>query len=203
MKAPEIPTGNTDLIAVVRQRDRRFLLKWLITTAILTAFAVAFFKPAANFYGVPIAILLALGFVVLPFILCGGIEWISDRGFTGTVEDLDFSVRLETHDTMGVVTTKGISKKRIKHASAVQVNYCRITVLTDEGKGKTCTVRLPGDSGSFPLHKGDRIVKYRGLPFPVVLGCKTPLCAVCGHPDDDGKGECRLCGGSLIVLPRD
>ncbi len=203
MKTPTIPAENTDLISLVKERDRRFLLKWLITTALLVILAVAFFKPAANLYGIPVAVLLAMGFVVLPFILCGGIEWVTDRGFAGTVEDMDFSVRIEMHDSMGVGTVKGTRMRKHRHHSAGQANYCKLLIRTDEGNVKTITLRLPGDSEAFPLRIGDRIVKYRGLPYPAVVGCKTPLCTACGNPDDDGKGECRSCGCSLIVLPLD
>ena len=203
MKPPVIPAENHDLIALVKANDRRFLVKWLITTALMAVLAAVCFSPAANKYGIPVAILLGLGFVVLPFPLCGGIGWVTDRGFAGTVKDLDFSVRLETHDTLGVVTVKGIGKKKVKRATAGQVNYCKITVLTADETYKTCTVRLPGDSESFPLRRGDRVIKYRGLPCPAIVGCKTPLCVVCGHLDDDGKGECRGCGATLIVPPMD
>ncbi len=201
MKTPTIPAENTDLIALVKERDRRFLLKWLISTAILTALAVAFFKPAANLYGIPVAVILALGFVVLPFVLCGGIEWATDRGYAGMVENMDFSVRIEMHDTMGVGSVKGTSRRSHRRHSAGQANYCKLLIRADDGTAKTLTVRLPGDSEAFPLSKGDRIVKYRGLPYPAIVGCKTPLCVACGNPDDDGKGECRSCGCSLIVLP--
>ncbi len=203
MNPPVIPAKNPDLIALVKERDRRFLTKWLFSTALTTALAVACFGLAMNAYGLLVAILLALSLILLPFLLCGGMEWVTDRGFAGTVEDLHFSVRLETHDTLGVVTVKGIGRKRVKRATAGEVNYCKISVLTDEGAYKTCPVRLPGDADSFPLRKGDRVIKYRGLPCPAIVGCKTPLCVVCGHLDDDGKGECRGCGASLIVPTSD
>lgn len=203
MNPPVIPAENPDLIDLVKKRDRRFLVSWLTVTALTTALAVACFGLAMNAYGLLVAILLALSLILLPFLLCGGMEWITDRGFAGRVEALDFSVRLETHDTLGVVTVKGIGRKKVKRATAGEVNYCRISVLTDEGTRKTCTVRLPGDSDAFPLRKGDRVIKYRGLPCPAIVGCKTPLCVVCGHLDDDGKGECRGCGATLIVPPMD
>ena len=203
MNPPVIPAENPDLIDLVKKRDRRFLVSWLTATALTTALAVACFGLAMNAYGLLVAILLALSLIFLPFLLCGGMGWITDRGFAGRVEALDFSVRLETRDTVGMVTTKGIGRKRVVRATAGEVNYCKISVLTDEGAYKACTVRLPGDSDAFPLRKGDRIIKYRGLPVPVIVGCKTPLCVVCGTPDDDGKGECRGCGCSLIVVPLD
>lgn len=203
MTPPVIPPENPDLIALVQGRNRRFLTKWLITTALTATLAAACFSLAASAYGLLIAILLALTLILLPFLLCGGIEWVTDKGFTGTVKDLDFSVRLETRDTVGVVTTKGIGRKRVVRATAGEVNYCKITVLTDEGTYKTCTVRLPGNSDAFPLRKEDRVIKYRGLPCPAIVGCKTPLCVVCSTADDDGKGECRGCGCSLIVAPLD
>ena len=203
MTPPVIPSENPDLTALVRAGNRRFLTKWLVTTALTTTLAAACFSLAARAYGLLIAILLALTLILLPFLLCGGIAWVTDKGFTGTVKDPEFPVRLETRDTVGMVTTKGIGRKRVVRATAGEVNYCKISALTDEGAHKACTVRLPGDSDAFPLRKGDRIIKYRGLPVPVIVGCKTPLCVVCGTPDDDGKGECRGCGCSLIVVPLD
>lgn len=203
MKTPVIPAENTDLISMVKDRDRRFLLKWLITTALTAILAAVCFRPAANRYGVPVAILMALGFVILPFFACGGWRWITDRGFSGTVEDLDFSVRLEMHDRMGAGFVRGTRKGYTHSRGAAQANYCRVTVSTDQDSIKTLTLRLPGDSEAFPLRIGDRIVKYRGLPYPAIVGCKRPLCTVCGSMDDDGKGECRGCGYSLIVLPLD
>lgn len=203
MKAPAIPAENTDLIALVKERNRRFLVKWLVTTAISVALAAAFFKPAASLYGVPVALLPALGFAVLPFVLVGGIEWITDRGLAGTVEDMDFSVRIEMHDTVGVSTVKGTSRRAHRRHSAGQANYCKLLIRAEDGTAKAVTLRLPGDSESFPLSKGDRVVKYRGLPYPAIVGCKTPLCVACGNRDDDGRGECRSCGCSLIVLPLD
>ena len=204
MNQPTIPAENSDLIALVEKNRRRFLTKWLVLTAVFLVPAVAFFRPAANLYGIPVAILLLLGFVIFPFFACGGWDRITDQGFCGTVEKLDFSVRVEMHGNTGNVTVKNTAgHKRLVRAGAGQANYCKVSVLTDEGDFKTLTLRLPGDSESFPLREGDRIVKYRGLPFPAVVGCKTPLCAACGFLDDDGKGECRCCGSSLIVLPRE
>ncbi len=200
MKTPVIPAENTDLISMVKDRDRRFLLKWLITTALTAILAAVCSRPAANRYGVPVAILMALGFVILPFFACGGWGWITDRGFSGTVEDLDFSVRIEMYDTMGIGTVRGTRRGKPKLRSAQQANYCRVTVSTDQDSIKTFTLRLPGDSEAFPLKVGNRIVKYRGLPYPIIVGCRTPLCTVCGSMDDDGKGECRCCGCSLIIL---
>ena len=201
MNTPVIPAENTDLLSLVRKNDRRFLIKWSVTTALLLALAIAFFKPAAGLYGIPLAVLMVLGFLVLPFLLCGGIEWITDRGFTGIVEDMDFSVRIEMHDSIGVGTVKGTRKGKARHHSAGQTNYCKVTVSTSEGKTKAVTLRLPGDSEALPLKVGDRIVKYHGLPYPAIVGCKTPICPLCGRLDDDGKGECRTCGSSLIVIP--
>lgn len=203
MKTPVIPAENTDLISMVKDRDRRFLLKWLIITALCLVLAIVFFKPAATHYGVPVAILMALGLGILPFFACGGWGWITDRGFSGTVLDMDFSVRLEMHDRMGAGFVRGTRKGYTHSRGATQANYCRVTVSTDQDSIKTFTVRLPGDSEAFPLKVGNRIVKYRGLPYPVIVECKTPVCVVCGHPDDDGKGECRSCGCSLVVLPLD
>lgn len=200
MKTPVIPAENTDLISMVKDRDRRFLLKWLIITALCLVLAIVFFKPAATHYGVPVAILMALGLGILPFFACGGWGQITDRGFSGTVEDLDFSVRIEMYDTMGIGMVKGTRRGKPKLRSAQQANYCRVTVSTDQDSIKTFTVRLPGDSEAFPLKVGNRIVKYRGLPYPAIVGCKRPLCTVCGSMDDDGKGECRGCGASLIIL---
>ena len=203
MKTPVIPAENPDLIAIVKANDRRFLLKWLIITAVCLVLAIVFFKPAATHYGVPVAILMALGLGILPFFACGGWGWITDRGFSGTVLDMDFSVRLEMHDRMGAGFVRGTRKGYTHSRGATQANYCKMQVRADDETVQTFTVRLPGDSEAFPLKVGNRIVKYRGLPYPVIVGCKTPVCVVCGHPDDDGKGECRSCGCSLVVLPLD
>ncbi len=203
MKTPVIPTENTDLISIVKANDRRFLLKWLIITAICLALTIVFFKPAAARYGIPVAILMALGLVILPFFTCGGWGWITDRGFSGVVLDMDFSVRLEMHDRMGAGFVRGTRKGYTHSRGATQASYCKMQIRTDDETVQTFTVRLPGDSEAFPLKEGDRIVKYRGLPYPAIVGCKTPLCTVCGNLDDDGKGECRSCGYSLVVLPLD
>ena len=129
MNPPVIPAENPDLIDLVKKRDRRFLVSWLTATALTTALAVACFGLAMNAYGLLVAILLALSLILLPFLLCGGMGWITDRGFAGRVEALDFSVRLETHDTLGVVTVKGIGRKKVKRATAGEVNYCIIVFL--------------------------------------------------------------------------
>lgn len=199
-----IPAENHDLAALVQKNDRRFYTKWLVLTAVCLVPAVAFFKPAMNHYGIPVAILLLLGFVIFPFFACGGWDFLTDRDVVGTVEHMEFSVRLEMYRTSGAGVVKGTRKGyHTRSQGARQTNYCRVTVLTHEGSAKTLTLRLPGDSESFPLRVGDSIVKYHGLPFPAVVGCRTPLCTVCGSMDDDGKGECRACGCSLIVLPLD
>jgi hypothetical protein len=201
---PTIPQENSDLLSLVNRNDRRFLVKWLIFTALCLIPAIAVFPYASAYYGVPVALLLLLGFIVFPFLICGGWDVLTDRGFSGTVESLDFSVRLEMHRTSGVSAIKGTRKGyHSRSQDARQTNYCAVLVTTDEGKTQTLTLRLPGDTDAFPLKAGDRIVKYRGLPYPAIVGCKTPFCAVCGNVDDDGKGECRSCGCSLIVLPPD
>ena len=202
MPSPSLPAENHDLISLVVSNRRRFIRKWLILTAVFLVPAVAFFQPAAGLYGVPVAILLLLGFVIFPFFACGGWDVIADQAFTGKVESMKFSVRIDMIGVTGNVTVKsaGSRKRLVRANSGGQVNYCTLHVTTDGGSFKALTLRLPGDTEDFPLKVGDRIVKYRGLPFPAVVGCKTPFCVVCGRVDDDGKGTCRTCDSSLIVL---
>lgn len=203
MNTPKIPFENPDLISIVRANDRRFLCKWLCTTAAVLLFEVLFLFPtAAGYVGGVQAALLCMVLPIVPFFAFGGLSWVRDIGFVGTVLSTKFSVRLETFSRIG----GGIGKGGRPYASTRgynQVNYCQMTVRSDDESVQTRTVRLPGDSETFPLRTGDRIVKFHGLPYPVILGCKTPFCVVCGQMDDDGKGECRGCGCSLIVLDRD
>ena len=205
MNLPIIPTENPDLIALVTSNRRRFIRKWLILTAVFLIPAVAFFQPAAGLYGIPVAILLFMGLLICPFFISGGWDVVTDQAFTGKVESMKFSVRIDMTGVTGNVTVKsaGSRKRLVRASSGGQVNYCTLHVTTDEGDFKTLTLRLPGDTEAFPLKVGDRIVKYRGLPFPAVVGCKTPFCVVCGRVDDDGKGTCRTCDSSLIVLSMD
>lgn len=204
MNRPTIPAENPDLITLVAKNRRRFITKWLILTAVFLIPAVAFFKPAANLYGIPVAILLLLGFVIFPFFACGGWDLLTDKGYTGTVESMDFSVRINMRGSTINVTVKsaGNRKRLVRAANGGQANYCTLHITTDEGDFKTLTLCLPGDTENFPLKVGDRVIKYRGLPFPAIVGCKTPFCVVCGRVDDDGKGTCRTCDSSLI-LPSD
>ena len=203
MPSPSLPAENHDLISLVASNRRRFIRKWILLTAVFLIPAVAFFSPAADLYGIPVAILLLLGLLLCPFFISGGWDMVTDQAFTGTVESMKFSVRIDMTGVTGNVTVKsaGSRKRVVRSHSNGQVNYCTLHVVTDEGSCKTLTLRLPGDTEDFPLKAGDRIVKYRGLPFPAVIGCKTPFCVVCGRVDDDGKGTCRRCDSSLIVLP--
>ena len=203
MPSPSLPAENHDLISLVASNRRRFIRKWILLTAVFLIPAVAFFSPAADLYGIPVAILLLLGLLLCPFFISGGWDMVTDQAFTGTVESMKFSVRIDMTGVTGNVTVKstGSRKRVIRSHNNGQVNYCTLHVVTDEGSCKTLTLRLPGDTEDFPLKVGDRIVKYRGLPFPAVIGCKTPFCVVCGRVDDDGKGTCRTCDSSLIVLP--
>lgn len=150
METPIIPSENADLIALVRKRDRHFLTQWLVSTALTTVLAIACFGFAMNSYGLLVAILLALVLVVLPFLLCGGIEWVTDRGFTSTVESLDFSVRLETHDTLGVVTVKGIGRKRVKRATAIRSTTARSRRSPTRAPTRPAPSASPGTPNPFP-----------------------------------------------------
>ena len=203
MPSPSLPAENHDLISLVASNRRRFIRKWILLTAVFLIPAVAFFSPAADLYGIPVAILLFLGLLLCPFFISGGWDMVTDQAFTGTVESMKFSVRIDMTGVTGNLTVKstGGRKRVIRSHNNGQVNYCTLHVITDEGSRKTLTLRLPGDTEDFPLKVGDRIVKYRGLPFPAVVGCKTPFCVVCGRVDDDGKGTCRTCDSSLILLP--
>ena len=198
----QIPYENSDLAQLVKAYDRRFLWKWLSITAAILLFEILFlFKTAASYVGVVQSLLICLGLLIIPFFACGGVEWFRDRSFAGVVLDLKFSVRLEVHNHQGAYMVRQTRRGYHSIRRGQAANYCKILLRDDEGEEHTFTVRLPGDSGSFPLRVGDRIIKYHGLPFPAIEGCKTPFCVACGHMDDDGKGECRGCGCSLIVLP--
>ena len=200
----QIPYENPDLTQLVKAYDRRFLWKWLSITAAILLFEILFlFKTAASYVGVVQSLLICLGLLIIPFFACGGWDMVTDQAFTGKVESMKFSVRIDMTGVTGNVTVKstGSRKRVIRAHNNGQVNYCTLHVITDEGSCKTLTLRLPGDTEDFPLKTGDRIVKYRGLPFPAVVGCKTPFCVVCGRVDDDGKGTCRTCDSSLILLP--
>ena len=98
MPSPSLPAENHDLITLVVSNRRRFIRKWLLLTAVFLIPAVAFFRPAAGLYGVPVAILLLLGFVIFPFFACGGWDVITDQAFTGTVESMKFSVSSHFRD---------------------------------------------------------------------------------------------------------
>ena len=154
MTPPVIPSENPDLTALVRAGNRRFLTKWLVTTALTTTLAAACFSLAARAYGLLIAILLALTLILLPFLLCGGIAWVTDKGFTGTVKDPEFSVRLETRDTVGMVTTKGIGRKRVVLATAGRSTIARSPSSPMKAPTKPAPSASPETPTPFPCAKG-------------------------------------------------
>ncbi len=198
-----IPRKNSDLQEFVNSKCRRFAIKYCIFAAAILLAEVGFlFDAASSRLGIVNAIVLAAILFIAPFFIFGGHTLLFDKAWEGKVLLIDYtSHTVYTHRTrvkaVGKLTaTFSVIGGRSSHTTPCEI--CEIYVGTDSGKTFTYEIPLaPGDR-MLPIEVGTRLRKYKGLPYPVILGNGKSECAVCGRVNDADAKECIDCRYSII-----
>ena len=196
----KIPNEYPDLQAYARGQNIKFWRKWGMSVAVM-ALVIGLFLPylaTAWFHWLMGGVLFLL-LSVVSFLWLGGYRHVTDHGFEGVVEKLDCAtgVEMDSHTILRLHRT--CPGCRHQAVDQYRVNRCTFFVRTDDGNLVVYKVHYWGFTTEIPVEVGDRIIKYRGLPYPMVLGRKHDLCIVCGRINEgDVDGTCSVCGHTLI-----
>ena len=188
----KIPQKNADLRRYVFWKDARRLVLFLLWTSALIAGALSYnanhqtYPSHRLILGWKLALFVAA--TVLSGILIFGVWRLFARTVEGTVEASGLSRSYSASKDPG----------RSLHYD-FQINTA-LRIKTDRNKIKR--IRFEQKDGFYHYyHEGTRIVRLRGLPYPINLDPDAPhgyVCAACGGMAQTTEDGCPLCGYSLI-----
>ena len=116
------------------------------------------------------------------------------KTWAGTITKIKYEMRY-TQATGGVRADKFTGGSKLGGAQ----EFMKMRLVTDKGKKKTLAYRSHINS---VLKDGDRIVKFRGFPFPAeeVEKEERYICIVCGKVVKKEVKKCPRCEHSIINL---
>ena len=116
--------------------------------------------------------------------------------------------RLITNRTLwGVIEQSGLSRSYSpsNDPGAARTDYefrLNTALVVRKGNGKSSRLRFEQKEGFYQYyHEGNRIVRFRELPYPLCLDPKAPhgyVCSACGFWQKIYTAQCEHCGLSLI-----
>lgn len=200
MEKIKIPRKNSDLQEYVRAKYKRFAIKYAVCAAVILLAEVGFlFELVKSYRGTANAVILALILFVAPLFLFGGHKLLFDRAWEGKVLLLDYSTRREPNSGTGTAIHRYGTKLRTNARIPTRtVTYCEVYVEATNGKTYTYTMRLAAEDPKLPIEVGTVLRKYKGLPYPVVIGNERSECALCGRVNSTDVSTCVGCGYSII-----
>lgn len=189
-----------DLQAFVHANNVRFWRKYILSVVVLAVLMGSFLPYLATaWWHWLLGGVLFLALSAVAFLWIGGYRHVTDPSFVGTVESLDCTVGLEMDNRTMQMYNRTCPVYHFRMVGQYQVNRCKMKVRTDDGETVTYRVHYWSFTPEIPLREGDRVVKYRGLPYPVKPQAKNELCAACGQINEgDLDGTCSVCGHTLI-----
>ena len=196
MRDSHLKKTNPDIAELVVKNDRHILVRFGIWSVLVMAFYfLVVYTPVLEYKGLFWALILLPLIPVSVFIFVGGLK-LFDPAFEGEVTNVVFSVRLEVGNKMG----GGVSRagRSIATTSSRQVNYTKFFVTDRRGKQHRYAVQLPNNRTDLGIKVGDRIRKYHGLPYPILLSDPTSICPVCGSVNHKNDPACYDCSFSIV-----
>ena len=178
---------------MVEKNDRRVRLAigfWSVF-ALVFYFVAAFSEVLASkgwFWAVVVVPIIPVAI----FLFGGGLK-LMDPAFEGEVTKMVFSVRMEVTSAMkskGGTTRGGLSAR--------QVNYTKFWVKDRQGRVHKYAVQLPDNRIDLGIKVGDRVRKYHGLKYPILLSDPVSICPICGSPNSEKDPYCYDCGFSIL-----
>lgn len=184
---------NPDMALRVERHDNRILRRFALWTVFLLLFYfVAVYGEVSASKGVLWALVIVPVIPVGTFIANGGLK-LFDPAFEGEVTKVVFSIRMEVTSAM-----KGKGGTTRGGMSARQVNYTKFFVKDCEGKIHKYAVQLPDNRIDLGIKVGDRVRKYHGLKYPILLQYPASICPICGSFNSEKDPYCYDCGYSIM-----
>ena len=138
-------------------------------------------------------ILGVIAAIVPPFCFRSTYELLGGT-WAGTITKITYEIRY-TQAVGSVRADRFTGGSKLGNAQ----EYMKMRLVTDKGKKKTLAYRSHVSSA---FKKGDRIVKFRGFPFPAEEAENEELliCIVCGKVVKKDVNECPKCSHSIVNL---
>jgi len=117
--------------------------------------------------------------------------------WAGTIVKVKYEMRYSQPTGGAKSQTAGRITSTAKLGNAQE--FLKMKLMSDKGKKKTLAYRSHIDS---VLKEGDRIVKFRGFPYPAeeVEKEERYICIVCGKVVKKNTQECPRCNHSIVDL---
>lgn len=190
---------NADIANLVSKNDRRIWTRFAVWSVLVMAFyLLMLYNSVLEYKGGFWALILLPVIPCAVFLLVGGLR-LFDPAFEGRVTKVVFSVRLEASGNPRLLCSDGTTK-RVGGANmrARQVNYVKFFVTDRRGKQHRYAVQLPNKRTDLGIKVGDRIRKYHGLPYPILLSNPASICPVCGNVNQKNDPVCYDCSFSVV-----
>ena len=200
MHDKRLARSNPDVAALVQKNDRRILWRFAIFSVLLLAFyMIVVYMPVYDRKGLLWALVPLPVIPLAVFLLVGGLR-LFDPSFEGEVTKVVFSVRLDASDNPRLAATRAAGVRvGAGGMSARQVNYTKFFVTDRYGKKHRYAVQLPNNRVDLGIKVGDRIRKYHGLPYPILLSAPASICPICGSMNVKSDPVCYDCGFSVVT----
>lgn len=136
------------------------------------------------------AVCLYLILILLPAFFLKIPSLLFDFPWEGTVEDIRYDSFVDSHDIVGM-----------KYTSLYHAFTATLTVRKDNGKKVVFDIRLSRSDEELPYRIGDRIRRYRGTKYPVLLDTasnRPRVCALCGKTVPADQTPCSYCRADIV-----
>ena len=195
----QLKKTNPDIANLVSKNDRRIWVRFAVWSVLTMAFyCLVVYHPVLEHKGLGWALVLLLVIPCAVFLLAGGLR-LFDPAFEGKVTKVVFSVRLDASDNPRLAVSRGSNRQvGAGGMSARQVNYTKFFVTDRRGKQHRYAVQLPNNRTDLGIKVGDRIRKYHGLPYPILLSDPASICPVCGSVNQKNDPVCYDCSFSVV-----
>lgn len=187
-EALTIPRENVDLRAYVRRRSIKIWLKTIVWEVFWIAVFVYYGGRTDMSFDYRFQLVLSV-LLIFGLFAFGWVGHMLDHSYRGRILRMDYKQVME----MDPGGRKGSARVR-----SVQKIYLRV----EDEAGHKHKIVLPKKNGfDRYYHVGDRIIHYRGLPYPESNdGADQNLyvCSLCGGVEMTDTDHCHGCGASLI-----
>ncbi len=194
-----IPRKNTDLQEYVDTKRRKFAIKYSVSVILILLIEIGFLFDAVSLrLGFANSVILAFILLVSPFFIFGGHKLLLDKAWEGEIILFDYGTELFSEGkTVGAKALGSKLRLRGGH-SLVPYQYCDVYVETTDKKTVIHRIWMTPKDHRLPIKIGTRLRKYKGLPYPVILGNGRSECPICGRVNNENAKECIDCRYSII-----
>lgn len=199
MLRERLQKSNPDIARHVQKKDKKICIRFALWTVLLLVFYFSVvYAEILRSKGLFWALLMVLIIPAGVFVSVGGFQLL-DPAFEGRITKVKFSIRMEVA-SQGRASVNGYGSAK-GGMRARQVNYVKLFVEDEKGRVHRYAMQLPDNRVELGYKAGERVRKYHGLPYPILLSDPVSICPICGSANHKTDPYCFDCGYSILQNP--